>query len=126
MHTESPPNPATSTVFLHGSNALVFLLTVATALKGAHVYYHRGYQRDLNFFDFELKTGIYRSEADLLGFCIEDWFIPMMILLAYPILATVFIHLPRLLRIESDLREMFFLLHAVFVFLCFMFLLSIA
>ncbi len=126
MHPESPPTPATSTVFLHGSNALVFLLTVATALKGAHVYYHRGYQHDLISFDFEIKSGIHRSDADLLGFCIEDWFIPMMILLAYPMLATVFIHLPRLLRIESDLREVVFWGHALLVFCGFQFLLSIS
>lgn len=125
MHPESPPNPVTSAVFLHSSNALVFLLTVVTALKGAHVYYHRGYQHDLNFFDNEIKTGIHRTDADLLWFCIEDWFFPMMIFLAYPMLAIVFIHLPRLLRIESDGRELLFWTHAVFVFFCFVFLLSI-
>ncbi len=126
MHPESPPNPVTSAVFLHGSNALVFLLTVATAIKGSILYYYRGYQHDLIFFDFELKTGIYRSDADLLGFCFDDWVIPMMIFLAYPILATVFIHLPRLLRIESDGRELLFWTHAVFVSFCFIFLISIS
>jgi hypothetical protein len=126
MHPESPPSPATSAVFLHGSNALVFILTVATAIKGSILYYYRGYQNDLKFFDNEIKTGIHRTDADLLGFCIEDWFIPMMILLAYPILTTVFIHLPRLLRIESDGRELLFWAHAVFVSFCFMFLISIS
>ncbi len=126
MHPESPPNPVTDAVFLHGSNAVVFLLTVATALKGSLIHYHRSYQNHLKFFDNEIKTGIHRTDADLLGFCFDDWVIPMMIFLAYPILATVFIHLPRLLRIESDGRELLFWTHAVFVSFCFIFLISIS
>ena len=126
MSTESPDNTASSAAFLHGSNALVFLLTVATAVLGGIGFYERKHQNHLKFFDNEIKTGIHRSDADLLGFCFDDWFIPMMIFLAYPMLATVFIHLPRLLRIESDGRELLFWTHAVFVSFCFIFLISIS
>ena len=126
MSTNSPGNTASSAAFLHGSNALVFLLTAATSIMGAIIYYHLGYQHDLIFFDFEIKTGIYRTDSDLLWFCIEDWFIPMMIFLAYPILTTVLIHLPRFFLIESDLREVVFWGHTVLVFFGFQFLLSIS
>ena len=110
--------PRGQMIAFHISNVLVFLLTWTNAVLGGIGFYDRSYQHHLKFFDHEFKTGIHRTAADLQWFCMENWVIPMMIFLAYPILTTVWIHIPRAYGIQSEGRELGFWFHALWVF-CF-------
>jgi sterol desaturase/sphingolipid hydroxylase (fatty acid hydroxylase superfamily) len=126
MNAKVTSYSSSKTRVLHVSNVLVFLLTWANAVMGGMLFHEMSYKNHLKFYDCEIKTGIQRTSADLQWFCIESWIIPMLFFLAYPILATVFIHVPRIHLVESEGRELAFLAHAVFGFIFFSFLFSVS